>query len=121
MTRLNTLDLTEPVTIEPMRAFPHIKDLVTDVSWNYRVKQKIKQGETREITEPDKRDESPTRTAQVIDLAELLKKSLNGGRAKSTTGQDSDRKSASTRAKPALRVVQTKSGATKTAAKRKRA
>jgi len=86
-----------------------------------RVKQKIKQGETRKITEPDKSDESPTRTAQVIDLAELLKKSLNGGRAKSTTGQDSDRKSASTRAKPALRVVQTKSGATKTAAKRKRA
>ena len=86
-----------------------------------RVKQKIKQGETREITEPDKRDESPTRTAQVIDLAELLKKSLNGGRATSTTGQDSGRKSASTRAKPALRVVHTKSGATKTAAKRKRA
>jgi len=86
-----------------------------------RVKQKIKQGETREITGPDKRDESPTRTAQVIDLAELLKKSLNGGRATSTTGQDSGRKSASTRAKPALRVVHTKSGATKTAAKRKRA
>jgi len=86
-----------------------------------RVKQKIKQGETRKITEPDKSDESPTRTAQVIDLAELLKKSLNGGRATSTTGQDSGRKSASTRAKPALRVVHTKSGATKTAAKRKRA
>src|SRR3954454_5810021 len=27
MTRLTTLDLTEPVTIEPMRAFPLIKDL----------------------------------------------------------------------------------------------
>ena len=41
MTRLNTLDLTEPVTIEPMKAFPHVKDLVTDISWNYRVKMKI--------------------------------------------------------------------------------
>jgi succinate dehydrogenase / fumarate reductase, iron-sulfur subunit len=41
MTRLNTLDLTEPVTVEPMKAFPHVKDLVTDVSWNYRVKMKI--------------------------------------------------------------------------------
>jgi len=41
MTRLNTLDLTQPVTIEPMKAFPHVKDLVTDVSWNYRVKMKI--------------------------------------------------------------------------------
>ena len=36
MTRLNELDLTTPVTIEPMRAFPPIKDLVTDVSWNFR-------------------------------------------------------------------------------------
>ena len=41
MTRLNTLALDQPVTIEPMKAFPHLKDLVTDVSWNYRVKQRI--------------------------------------------------------------------------------
>jgi succinate dehydrogenase / fumarate reductase iron-sulfur subunit len=41
MTRLNTLDLTAPVTVEPMKTFPHVKDLVTDVSWNYRVKTKI--------------------------------------------------------------------------------
>src|ERR1700758_1766273 len=30
MTRLNQLDLTKPVSIEPMRAFPPIRDLVTD-------------------------------------------------------------------------------------------
>jgi succinate dehydrogenase / fumarate reductase iron-sulfur subunit len=53
MTRLNTLDLTEPVTIEPMRAFPHIKDLVTDVSWNYRVKQKIQPFTPRPADAPD--------------------------------------------------------------------
>src|SRR5262245_7411878 len=41
MTRLNSLPLDKPVTIEPMKAFPHIKDLVTDVSWNYEVKQRI--------------------------------------------------------------------------------
>jgi succinate dehydrogenase iron-sulfur subunit len=41
MTRLNTLALHKPVTVEPMKAFPHIKDLVTDVSWNYEVKQRI--------------------------------------------------------------------------------
>ncbi|MGH9478555.1 MAG: 2Fe-2S iron-sulfur cluster-binding protein, partial [Terriglobales bacterium] len=41
MTRLNQLDLTRPVTIEPMRTFPHLKDLVTDVEWNYRVKERI--------------------------------------------------------------------------------
>ncbi len=42
MTRLSDLNLDEPVSVEPMRAFPPIRDLVTDVSWNYRVKQKIK-------------------------------------------------------------------------------
>ena len=42
MTRLNDLDLTKPVTVEPMRSFPHLRDLVTDVSWNYRVKKKIR-------------------------------------------------------------------------------
>jgi succinate dehydrogenase / fumarate reductase iron-sulfur subunit len=42
MTRLNTLPLDEPITVEPMKTFPHIKDLVTDVSWNYKVKMGIK-------------------------------------------------------------------------------
>jgi succinate dehydrogenase / fumarate reductase, iron-sulfur subunit len=42
MTRLNTLDLSRPVTVEPMRSFPHVRDLVTDVSWNYRVKRGIR-------------------------------------------------------------------------------
>ena len=42
MTRLDSLDLAQPVTVEPLRAFPLIKDLVTDVSWNYRVKAAIK-------------------------------------------------------------------------------
>ena len=42
MTRLNTLNLDEPVTIEPMKAFPTVRDLVTDVSWNYEVKKRIK-------------------------------------------------------------------------------
>jgi succinate dehydrogenase / fumarate reductase iron-sulfur subunit len=41
MTRLSDLDLTEPVTVEPMRTFPSIRDLVTDVSWNFEVKKKI--------------------------------------------------------------------------------
>src|SRR5215218_2300478 len=33
MTRLNELPLDQPVTVEPMRAFAPVKDLVTDVSW----------------------------------------------------------------------------------------
>jgi len=31
----------EPIVIEPMRSFPHVKDLVTDVSWNYEVNKSI--------------------------------------------------------------------------------
>src|SRR2546425_12424587 len=42
MTRMNSLPANEPITVEPMRSFPLIKDLVTDVSWNFRVKQRIK-------------------------------------------------------------------------------
>ena len=41
MTRLNQLDLSNPVTVEPMRAFPPVRDLVTDVSWNFRAKKGI--------------------------------------------------------------------------------
>ena len=53
MTRLNDLDLTQPVTIEPMKAFPPVKDLVTDVSWNFRVKKKIKRFKPRPPDVPD--------------------------------------------------------------------
>jgi succinate dehydrogenase / fumarate reductase iron-sulfur subunit len=42
MTRLSQLPLDEPVTVEPMKSFPPIRDLVTDVSWNFRVKKQIK-------------------------------------------------------------------------------
>src|ERR1700761_93387 len=40
-TRLDPLPPLEPITVEPMKAFPVIRDLVTDVSWNYRVNEKI--------------------------------------------------------------------------------
>jgi len=42
MTRLSELPLDKPVLVEPMRAFPLLRDLVTDVSWNYVVKKRIK-------------------------------------------------------------------------------
>jgi succinate dehydrogenase / fumarate reductase, iron-sulfur subunit len=47
MTRLGELSLDEPVVIEPMKAFPIIKDLVTDVSWNFEVKKTIKKFKPR--------------------------------------------------------------------------
>jgi succinate dehydrogenase / fumarate reductase, iron-sulfur subunit len=42
MTRLSELPLERPVTIAPMAAFPKIRDLVTDVSWNFQVKHTIR-------------------------------------------------------------------------------
>jgi succinate dehydrogenase / fumarate reductase iron-sulfur subunit len=41
MTRLNMLPADQPITVEPLRTFPHVKDLVTDVKWNYEVNKRI--------------------------------------------------------------------------------
>ncbi len=40
-TRLADFAEGETITVEPMRAFPLIRDLVTDVSWNYEVNRAI--------------------------------------------------------------------------------
>jgi succinate dehydrogenase / fumarate reductase iron-sulfur subunit len=53
MTRLNQLDLSVPVTVEPMRAFPPIRDLVTDVSWNFSAKKSIARFKPRAPDAPD--------------------------------------------------------------------
>ena len=53
MTRLDDLPIDEPVTVEPMRAFPHVRDLVTDVSWNFRVKPRIQPFTPRAPDAPD--------------------------------------------------------------------
>ncbi len=42
MTRMDQLPEDRPVTVEPMRAFPLLRDLVADVSWNYELKKRIK-------------------------------------------------------------------------------
>jgi len=53
MTRLSDLPLSGPVTLRPMKTFPVVRDLVTDVSWNYRVKRKIKEFKPRPPDAPD--------------------------------------------------------------------
>ena len=40
-TRMDALPLDQPIVVRPMKSFPVIKDLVTDVSWNYKVNKKI--------------------------------------------------------------------------------
>ncbi|MBL0060198.1 MAG: succinate dehydrogenase/fumarate reductase iron-sulfur subunit [bacterium] len=42
MTRMDTLNNDKPITVEPLKTFPHVRDLVTDVSWNFSVNKKIK-------------------------------------------------------------------------------
>jgi len=53
MTRLDELPIEDGTTIQPMQTFPVTKDLVTDISWNYRVKKKIKPFKPREADNED--------------------------------------------------------------------
>jgi len=41
MTRMNLFPEGEPITVAPMKAFPLVRDLVTDVSFNYEVAERI--------------------------------------------------------------------------------
>lgn len=86
-----------------------------------RIEEKIKKGETKEITEPDAEEAKAPRSAQVIDLAALLKQSLDKGgpRRKAADARRSSAPEASR--KTALRVVASARGSAKAPAKRKRA
>jgi succinate dehydrogenase / fumarate reductase iron-sulfur subunit len=39
--RLDHLPQDQPITVRPLKTFPIIRDLVTDVSWNYEVNKRI--------------------------------------------------------------------------------
>lgn len=41
MERLDKYPEDEPISVRPMKTFPVVKDLVSDVSWNYEVNKKI--------------------------------------------------------------------------------
>jgi len=41
LTRMNSFKEDEIITIQPLKTFPIIKDLVTDVSWNYTQNKRI--------------------------------------------------------------------------------
>jgi DNA end-binding protein Ku len=86
-----------------------------------RIEEKIKQGETREITEPDAEEAQAPRSAQVIDLAALLKQSIDKGGSRRKTADRRRSPKAQAAGKPALRVVSSARGSARAAAKRKRA
>ncbi|MDA1008890.1 MAG: succinate dehydrogenase/fumarate reductase iron-sulfur subunit [Planctomycetota bacterium] len=73
MTRMDLLPVGEPVTIEPMQAFPIIRDLVTDVSWNYEVKKKIKPFKPRK---PDNADGTWTVYQEDVERSQEFRKCI---------------------------------------------
>jgi DNA end-binding protein Ku len=86
-----------------------------------RIKEKIKAGQTKEITKPESAGKAEPRSAKVIDLAALLRESLNkGGAAKKSAGSHATAKTRATH-RPPLRVVSSRGNETKAPAKRKRA
>ena len=73
MTRLNQLPLDEPVTVEPIKAFPLLRDLVTDVSWNFRVKTQIKKFKPRP---PDAEDGTWRMAQKDVDRVQEFRKCI---------------------------------------------
>jgi DNA end-binding protein Ku len=84
----------------------------------HRIEEKIKNGETREITKPEAGGSAEPKSAKIIDLAALLKRSLGEGAA----ARKAPRRPAKPRvSKPKLRVVRSTRERAKAPPKRKRA
>jgi len=73
MCRLSDLPLDKPVLVQPMKAFPLIKDLVTDVSWNFEVKKKLKKFKPRK---PDAADGTWRMAQEDIDRVQEFRKCI---------------------------------------------
>ena len=63
----------KPVTIQPMQAFPVVKDLVTDVSSNFEVKKKIKPFKPRK---PDAEDGTWRMAQEDVDRVQEFRKCI---------------------------------------------
>ncbi|MBV8810556.1 MAG: succinate dehydrogenase/fumarate reductase iron-sulfur subunit [Acidobacteriaceae bacterium] len=73
MTRLSSLRLDQAVVLQPMKSFPSIKDLVTDVSWNFRVKKAIKPFKPRR---PDAADGTWRMAQEDVDRVQEFRKCI---------------------------------------------
>jgi succinate dehydrogenase / fumarate reductase iron-sulfur subunit len=73
MCRMSDLPPDKPVLVQPMKAFPLIKDLVTDVSWNFEVKKKIKKFKPRK---PDAADGTWRMAQEDIDRVQEFRKCI---------------------------------------------
>ena len=70
MTRLSDYPDDETLTVQPMKTFPIIKDLVTDVSWNYEVNKKITPYQHTET------DEDPIMFQEEVDRVQEFRKCI---------------------------------------------
>ena len=73
MTRMDELPQGESVTIEPMKSFPLLRDLVTDVSWNFEVKKRIKKFKPRK---PDNADGTWNMQQEDVDRVQEFRKCI---------------------------------------------
>lgn len=73
MTRMSSLPFDEPILVEPMKSFPIIRDLVTDVSVNYRVKKRIKPFKPRK---PDTADGAWLMKQQDVERVQEFRKCI---------------------------------------------
>ena len=73
MTRMDTIDTEKPVTVEPIKAFPVVRDLVADVSWNFEVKKKIKKFTPRP---PDAEDGTWRMAQEDVDRVQEFRKCI---------------------------------------------
>ncbi|MBS1826700.1 MAG: succinate dehydrogenase/fumarate reductase iron-sulfur subunit [Acidobacteria bacterium] len=73
MTRLSEINLDMPVIVEPMHTFPSIRDLVTDVKWNFAAKRKIKKFRPRS---PDAEDGTWRMQQKDVDRVQEFRKCI---------------------------------------------
>ncbi|MEM6928453.1 MAG: succinate dehydrogenase/fumarate reductase iron-sulfur subunit [Myxococcota bacterium] len=72
MTRLSDYPADEPLTVQPMKSFPIIRDLVTDVSWNYEQNKRI-----TPFTPPERPADGDYRMQQVdVDRVQEFRKCI---------------------------------------------
>ena len=64
MTRISDFSEDESITVQPMKTFPIIKDLVSDVSWNYEVNKRITPHQHTKDSDPRMFQEEINRTQE---------------------------------------------------------
>jgi succinate dehydrogenase / fumarate reductase iron-sulfur subunit len=73
MTRMEDLPTDQPVMLQPMKAFPVIRDLVTDVSVNYKMKKSVKKFKPRP---PDAADGTWRIAQEDVDRVQEFRKCI---------------------------------------------